>query len=130
MNTTRRARRASRRLLRLCLADGTLDEARVRRVARSIAASGRRGALGVLTAFRRLVRLHRDRRTAVVESAWPLPGDLRERVEAQLEGVYGPGLITSFERNPGLIGGLRIKVGSDVYDGSVRARLAALDARL
>ncbi len=39
-------------------------------------------------------------------------------------------LETSFEQNAALIGGVRIKVGSDVYDGSVRARLAALEARL
>ena len=36
----------------------------------------------------------------------------------------------AFEINPRLIGGMRIRVGSDVYDTSVRARLAALEARL
>ena len=40
--------------------------------------------------------------------------------------MYGNGLNISFTQNPGLIGGLRIKVGSDVFDGSVQARLAAL----
>jgi F-type H+-transporting ATPase subunit delta len=32
----------------------------------------------------------------------------------------------SFGQNPALIGGLRVKVGSDVYDGSVRAKLERL----
>jgi F-type H+-transporting ATPase subunit delta len=32
----------------------------------------------------------------------------------------------SFVQNPALLGGLRIRVGSDVYDGSVRARLESL----
>ncbi|HVP79079.1 MAG TPA: F0F1 ATP synthase subunit delta [Thermodesulfobacteriota bacterium] len=41
--------------------------------------------------------------------------------------AYGPGISASFVHNPGLIGGMRIKVGSDVYDGSVRARLAGLE---
>ncbi len=36
------------------------------------------------------------------------------------------GLTISFAQNPALIGGLRIQVGSDVYDGSVRARLESL----
>jgi len=40
--------------------------------------------------------------------------------------VYGPGLNISFSQNATLIGGMRVKVGSDVYDGSVQARLAAL----
>ncbi|MBI1841861.1 MAG: F0F1 ATP synthase subunit delta, partial [Verrucomicrobia bacterium] len=39
---------------------------------------------------------------------------------------HGPGLQLSFEQNPALIGGLRIQVGSDVYDGSVAARLHEL----
>jgi F-type H+-transporting ATPase subunit delta len=47
-----------------------------------------------------------------------------------LTRVYGPGLNTSFIHRPALIGGMRIKVGSDVYDGSVQARLAALEEAL
>jgi F-type H+-transporting ATPase subunit delta len=34
----------------------------------------------------------------------------------------------AFGQNPALIGGLRVKVGSDVYDGSVRAKLESLAA--
>ena len=51
-------------------------------------------------------------------------------VQTSLARLYGSGLHTSFELNPRLIGGMRIRVGSDVYDASVRARLAALEARL
>jgi F-type H+-transporting ATPase subunit delta len=107
-----------------------LDEARVRQAARHLAASRRRGALPILSDFQRLVRLDHDRHTALIESATPLAGSLRENIAAGLSRVYGPGLDTSFEQNPVLIGGMRIKVGSDVYDGSVRGRLAALEARL
>jgi F-type H+-transporting ATPase subunit delta len=80
--------------------------------------------------LQRLVKLDRDRHAAVVESAAPLPHELRDKVEAGLARAYGPGLATSFEHKPELIGGMRIKVGSDVYDGSVKARLAALEAGL
>jgi F-type H+-transporting ATPase subunit delta len=57
----------------------------------------------------------------------PLPEDLRVSVQTGLARTYGPGISASFAQNPGLIGGMRIKVGSDVYDGSVRARLAELE---
>jgi F-type H+-transporting ATPase subunit delta len=130
MRTTKRTKRRARQLFRLCLVNGVLDEGRVRQVAQWIASSGRRGALAILSDFQRLVRLDRDRYTAVVESATPLSGTLRDTIRADLARVYGPGLVTSFEQNPELIGGMRIKVGSDVYDGSVRTRLAALEARL
>jgi F-type H+-transporting ATPase subunit delta len=129
MKQSRKARRAARQLYQLCLVDGLLDDGRVRLVARRVAASGRRGALPILSGFQRLVRLERDRHTAIIESAVPLAGSVRDAVQDGLARVYGRGLETSFGQNPALIGGMRIKVGSDVYDGTVRARLAALAAR-
>jgi F-type H+-transporting ATPase subunit delta len=125
MTATQR-RRAARRLYRLCLVDGRLDEGRVREVARGLAASRRRGAVQVLEGLRHMVRLERDRRRASVETATVLPDDLRGTVRANLDRTYGGGLETTFSENPALIGGMRIRVGSDVYDGSVRARLAAI----
>jgi F-type H+-transporting ATPase subunit delta len=65
-----------------------------------------------------------------VESAVPLEIGIREGLAAGVTRRYGPGLKTAFADNPALIGGLRIKVGSDIYDGSLRTRLAALAARL
>ena len=122
--------RAARRLYRACLVDGLLDHGRVRQVIQRIAASPRRGSLRLLSVFLRLVRLDHDRHTALVESAAPLSSGLRDSIQADLTRVYGPGLVASFADNPALIGGLRIKIGSDVYDTSVRSRLAALEARL
>jgi F-type H+-transporting ATPase subunit delta len=130
MKTTRRSRRAARQLFRLCLVDGKPDTARVRQVAQRIAVSKRRGALAVLSDFQRLVRLDRNGHRAVIESATALTDDVRRDVQAGLARVYGAGLETSFEENPRLIGGMRVKVGSDVYDGSIRSRLDALERRL
>ena len=130
MKANKKVYRAARHLFRLCVVDGALDEDRARRIARRVAGSRRRGALKTLSAFRRLVRLDRARHTAVIEMATPLSPDFRDVVRADLTRIYGAGLHTSFEHNPGLIAGMRIRVGSDVYDGSVRGRLAALEARL
>jgi F-type H+-transporting ATPase subunit delta len=96
-------------------------------VVQGILAAKRRGGLVLLSHFQRLVQLERSRHTAIVESARPLPADLQANVLSNLERVYGRGISTSFAHNPALIGGMRIKVGSDVYDGSVRAGLAALE---
>jgi F-type H+-transporting ATPase subunit delta len=130
MKATRRVKRSARVLLRRCIVNGALDEGRVRLVARHLGASRRRGALPILASFQRLVRLDRDRHTALVESATPLAGPVREQIQAGLSQRYGPDLEMKFGENPALIGGVRIRVGSDVYDGSVRARLAALEAAL
>ena len=129
MKTTRRIRRDARRLFRVCLKDGRLDEARARIVVTRVAGARRRGSVALLSHFYRLVSLDRARHSAVVESAMPLPPDFRAQVEAGVARTYGPGVSTSFAENPALIAGMRVKVGSDVYDGSVRAALAALEER-
>lgn len=81
----------------------------------------------MLSHFQRLVKLHLDRRTATIESATPLDDNFKTSLSAKLNAPKGGGLIFNFQHNPALIGGLRVRVGSDVFDGSVRARLAALE---
>jgi F-type H+-transporting ATPase subunit delta len=86
-----------------------------------------RGSLAVLSEFLRLVRIDRDLHTALIETAQPLTDDVRRDVEAQLRRLHGADLGISVALNPALIGGMRITVGSSVYDGSVRGRLNALE---
>jgi F-type H+-transporting ATPase subunit delta len=129
MKASRRIRRESRRLFRACLVDGSLDEARVRRAVGRVARSRRRGTLALLSQLHRLVRQEQARHRAVVESAVALSTEARAGVEAGIARAYGPGLLLSFAENPDLIAGMRIQVNSDVYDGSVRAALSALEAR-
>jgi F-type H+-transporting ATPase subunit delta len=127
MKTPKQARRAAAQLFRLCQVNGLLDEARARQVLQKLVAAKPRGYLATLSYFRRLLRLDSARHTAQVQSAQPLAPDLQAGVQAGLARVYGAGLNVSFAANPALIGGMRIQVGSDVYDGSVEARLAALE---
>jgi F-type H+-transporting ATPase subunit delta len=129
MRANKRTTRGARHLYRLCVVNGGLDATRAQTVARHLGASRRRGAITLLAAFQRLVRLDRDRHTALVESAAPLGEELRGALRRGVARVYHD-VETTFAEDPALIGGIRIKVGSDVYDGSVRARLNALAARL
>src|SRR6266404_1308705 len=121
MKATKRTRREAGHLFRLCLVNGRLDEGRTLEVVRQIVAARPRGYFATLSYFRRLVELDRAQHTATVESALRLPADLQASVQTSLAQVYGPGLSTSFSENHALIGGMRIQVGSDVYDRSVRA---------
>lgn len=127
MKTTTQIKRAGKQLYRLCLVDGLLDETRARQVVQLVMATHQRGYLAMLSHFQRLVRLYREAHTAKIETAVQLPADLRDTVENRLTNLYGPGVKTQFALKPELIGGMRIKVGSDVFDGSVRSELAALE---
>ena len=127
MKITKQAKREAKQLFRYCLVNGLLDENRVRSVVQHLVARGRHDSAVIISHFKRLVKLDLARRTATVESAAPLPPDLQAAIEAGLTRRYGPGLTTAFAQRPELIGGMRIQVGSDVYDSSVRAALAALE---
>ena len=127
MKANRQERFEAKQLFDCCLVNGMLDENRARQVLQRFAASKPRGYLGTLSYFLWLVKLEAARHTAKVESATELSADLQASVRTELEGVYGRGLVTSFAANPSLIGGMRIQVGSDVYDGSVKAKLAELE---
>jgi F-type H+-transporting ATPase subunit delta len=129
MKVTKRAKREAKQLLRVCLVNGVLDEHRVRQVVQHVVAAGRRNGPAILSHFRRLVKLEVARRTATIESATPLPPDLQAAIQVGLQRRYGAGLATAFDHRPALIGGVRIQVGSDVYDGTVRGGLAALEKR-
>ena len=127
MKTNRQAQREAKRLFRLCAVGDSLDETRVRQIVEKVIAAGRPGGLKVLSLFQRLVRLRREAHSAKVESASPLSGDVQAQIESELTRMYGPGLLLSYDSNPTLLGGVRITVGSDVYDGSVKGRLANLE---
>jgi F-type H+-transporting ATPase subunit delta len=130
MQSTKQLRRDAKQLFRLCLVAGSLDGDRVRQAVEKVLEANRRGTFTLLSYFQRLVRLERTRHTVEVASAIALPAALQASVLANLERLYGPGLHTSFVLNPALIGGMRIQAGSDVYDGSVRSGLAAVERSL
>jgi F-type H+-transporting ATPase subunit delta len=127
MKISKRAKREAKHLFRLCLVNSVLDENRVRHVAERVVAAGYRDCPAILAHFLRLVKLDRSRHTATIEGATPLPADMLAAIEAGLTRRYGPGLTAAFAHRPALIGGMRIQVGSDVYDGSVRAALTTLE---
>jgi F-type H+-transporting ATPase subunit delta len=128
VSSTRQTKRDAKQLFRLCFVNGSLDQGRVREVVRRVAESTNRNRFKFLSNFQRLVELDHARHTATVEYATPLSAEMQASVQAGLSRTYGSGLSTTFTHNPELIGGMRIKVGSDVYDSSVKARLTAIQA--
>jgi len=126
MKISKHARRDARQLLRACMANAVLDDTRVRQAVQSVIRDRPRGYLAVLAQFHRLLKLETARRTARVESATPLSPQFQSQLQAELSRKYGAGLSFVFVENPALLGGLRIQVGGDVYNGSVQGRLAAL----
>ena len=81
----------------------------------------------------RLAELAADRRgrsVATVTAAAPLSAEQERRLTEDLSRIYGRSIDVQVELDPDLLGGLVIRVGDEVIDGSVAARLAEARQRL
>jgi F-type H+-transporting ATPase subunit delta len=125
--TAKQVARKAKKLFRLCLVSGWLDEDQVRQVVHKILAERPCGYLRILRQFRRLLKVQEEQRSARVECAVPSTPEIESSVRRRIERLYGPRIATVFAHNPHLIGGMRIRVGSDVYDGSILNELRALE---
>lgn len=126
MKVSKDALRHARALFQTCAKDGGLDIDRVKTIVKRIGEEKPRGYLGILTAFQRLIRLDLEKRHAIVESAEALSEDLKNGVLKDLKSRYGNDVTSEFKIVPDLLGGMRVRVGSDIWDGSVKTRLDQL----
>ncbi len=130
MKVTKDAARSARQLLRLSHKDGILDHDRIKEITTKVSEAKPRGYLAILQEFGRLVRLDVEQRQAIIETATELGAQAGNAVIEDLRRKYGSTLTAEFKINPDLLGGMRVKVGSDVWDGSVKARLTELKNKL
>ncbi|MEY2480772.1 MAG: F-type H+-transporting ATPase subunit delta [Verrucomicrobiota bacterium] len=130
MKINKEIRQLSRDLLRASFTDGQLDRGKIASLTQSLIEKKPRNYIKVLENYKRLLRLEVEKRHATIESASELNEKTREQIISNLQRKYGNDLSTEFLVNEKLIGGMRIRVGSDVWDGSVRERLQRLQQQL
>jgi F-type H+-transporting ATPase subunit delta len=102
-----------RRLLQLLVARGRIE--RLPEVARE---------------FRRLHRLREGITQAAITSAAPLSEADVAALTAQLTGMTGGRVEVSLSVDPELLGGVQVRLGDRLIDGSVRGRLERLRSKL
>ncbi len=130
MKIDKETRQLSKQLLRSSFTDGQLDSGRVAALVKSLIEKKPRNYIRVLDAYKRLLRLEAEKRTATIESASELSADAAREIVENLKQKYGRDLAVNFAVSPNLLGGMRIRVGSDVWDSSVRNRLQRLQQQL
>jgi F-type H+-transporting ATPase subunit delta len=126
MKISKEARKLSKQLFRDSFTDAALDAEKVKKVTDLVIRAKPRQYIGVLQEFARLIRLETARHHATIESAAELEAAEKSAITRTIRSKYGADVTTEYKTNPGLIGGLRIQVGSDVVDASVRSRLDGL----
>jgi F-type H+-transporting ATPase subunit delta len=130
MKINKETRQLSKELLRGSFVDGRLDSGRVSSLLKSLVEKKPRHYIQVLEAYKRLLRLELEKRTATIETATELSPQAGQQIVDNLKRRYGNDLASRFVVNPELLGGMRIRVGSDVWDSSVRNRLHRLQQQL
>jgi F-type H+-transporting ATPase subunit delta len=92
-----------------------------------LAQNRRLGQLGnVIRAFNMLAADHRGETTAEVTSAHPLTDDQVQALKANLKNRLGRDVAVDLNVDPAILGGLVVKVGSQMIDGSIRTKLNSL----
>jgi F-type H+-transporting ATPase subunit delta len=84
----------------------------------------------VLDAYRQRLMEHLKVVRAEVTTAVPLPPDLVEAVRGALERVTSRQVLVAPHVDPAILGGVVTRIGSTVYDGSVKGQLERLRERL
>jgi F-type H+-transporting ATPase subunit delta len=126
MKINKEIRRLSREMVRASFTDGQFDRGKIASLVQSLIAKRPRNYIGILQNYKQLLRLEIEKRHARIESATELSAETNSRIFQSLKKKYGRDLTTEFVVNRELLAGMRIRVGSDVWDGSVRHRLESL----
>jgi len=130
MRIAKEARIVSRQLFRHSFTEGKLDKEKISHMVESLLAEKPRHYVDALKVYQRLIRLETEKRHVVIESATQLNSALANQIVTNLRARYGEDLTTEFRTNPELLAGLRIKIGDDVWDGTVKNRLHKLQEQL
>jgi F-type H+-transporting ATPase subunit delta len=130
MKLNKEIRQLSRKMLQASFTDGHLDRGRIAALVDSVIAEKPRNYINVLKNYKRLLRLEVEKRHATIETASEVDLAIRSEIVSNLKSKYGNDLATEFHVDPQLLGGMRVRVGNDVWDGSVRNRLQRLQHEL
>lgn len=126
MKVSREAATIARRTFRMCVEGDRVVDDKLRKAFKMIAKAKPRGWQAILHELKRLTRIEMERRQVLVESASALDEASQARVRESLTKKYGDDLSFEFKVTPDLLGGMRVRVGNDVWDGSIKSRLDRL----
>jgi F-type H+-transporting ATPase subunit delta len=127
MQIPKEARRMARELFEAALDDsGRPDSTKALSIADLVIKSAPRHALQILKEYTRLIRLETGKHHAIIESSAAIDDSTRSAILKSLQRRDGGEVSLEIKVDPSLIGGSRIRLGSEVWDATVASRLNAL----
>jgi F-type H+-transporting ATPase subunit delta len=106
------------------LLDGKVRDVTLRLVILALHGFGGRGFEASLGRLVEMAAARRSREVAYVTTAVALTDAEEERLSARLGAMYGREISLKVDVDPSVVGGVRVLIGADLYDGTVARRLA------
>ncbi|MCT2592386.1 F0F1 ATP synthase subunit delta [Streptomyces sp. N2-109] len=128
--TSRTAKVSAQKELLHTLLGGRARPATERLLTRLVSAPRGRSLEGGLEALSKLAADRRDRSVAVVTSAVPLSEQQKRRLGAALATLYGREVHLNLDVDPSVLGGIAVRIGDEVINGSIADRLEEAQRRM
>ncbi len=116
----------AKQLFKLSLVNGAVSPEQVTGVLAWVEKSQPRHAVALLKTYQRLIATELAKSRADVEHAGPVTDASLQAIASAMTRKYQRPVAASAKANPRLIAGLRVRVGSDVYESSIAGQLEAL----
>ncbi|MFC9942089.1 F0F1 ATP synthase subunit delta [Streptomyces pratensis] len=128
--TDRKATTAAKGELLRSLLGGRTQPVTERVVTRLVTQPRGRSLEAGLESLSRLAAERRDRMVAVVTSAVPLSDRQKQRLGAALAKIYGRQMHLNLDVDPEVLGGISVRVGDEVINGTIAERLEEVTRRM
>jgi len=124
----KQAQQLARRLFKLSVVDGAVSAERVAGVLEFVEKHRPANPVMVLRAYHRLVAAELAKGRALVEHAGAVSEAALQAIAAAMARTYARPVTAVPRPDQALLAGLRVRIGDDVYESSLAARLEALTA--
>ncbi|MDI1249813.1 MAG: F0F1 ATP synthase subunit delta [Lacunisphaera sp.] len=128
MRADKKTKLLAKQLFKLSVVHGAVSPEQVTGVLGYIEKTAPRHSLALLKLYHRAIALELAKSQALVEHAGPVTAATLKSIEAAMTKKYSRPVTATARPNPQLLAGLRVRVGSDVYEASVSGQLAALSS--
>ncbi len=129
MKSRKEVQRIAKKLFVATMTDRGVDVGVAKQIIAKFSQLKPRGYQALLDAYMRLIRLEVQENRAIVESFASLDEPVKSQITADLRKKYGAQISPEFTTNQALLGGMKVRIGSDVWDGSIKNRLERLSEK-
>jgi F-type H+-transporting ATPase subunit delta len=128
MRADKKTKLLAKQLFKLSLVNGAVSPEQVTGVLGYVEKTTPRHTLALLKLYQRAIVTELAKSRALVEHAGPVTDATLRSMVAAMTKKYKRPVTATAQPNPKLLAGLRVRVGSDVFEASVSGQLAALSS--